>query len=154
MENLEVNRIIDQIERLYGENWPEVHLQQMLDEITEPIANSKLAGFNNSIHQITQHLIADVMVVTKRLQGINYRLKPEEDWIPDDKIAKLDWSQTKRALMESKTALINHLHKLKDADLDKPILKDYSTIYVTLHGHIQHCYYHIGQISVLYRALT
>lgn len=154
MERLEINRIIDQIERLYGKNWPEVNLQEILDEIAEPVANSKLPGFNNSIHQIARHIIADVLLVTKRLQGINYELTPEENWIPDDKIASLDWLETKKALKESKTALINQLQSLKDADLDNPILKDYSTIYVTLHGHIQHSYYHIGQISVIYRVVS
>ena len=152
MERVETERIIDQIERLYGENWAEVNLQQILDEITEPMANSKLPVFKNTIHQIAHHIIADVLVVTKRLQGINLQLKPEEYWIPDDKIGNFNWSETKRELMESKTALINQLQRLKDADLDNQIIKDYSTIYVTLHGHIQHSYYHIGQISVIYRA--
>jgi len=33
--------------------------------------------------------------------------------------------------------------------LDNPILKDFPSIYINLHGYIQHSYYHFGQIVVM-----
>lgn len=154
MEQVEVKRIIDQLERLYYRNWAEVNVQQILDSITDTQANLKLPGFKNSIHQIAQHLIADTFVVAQRLEGINYQLSEHDNWIPDDKIQGLNWQETKSRLLESPQLLLNKLQNLQDADLNREIIKDYSTVYVTLHGYIQHSYYHIGQISVIGKALV
>ena len=153
MQKIELNRIVNQIDRVYGENWTGVDINQMLSEIDDATANTELPFFTNTIHQVAQHLIADDFLVTKRLQGINYQLTKEEDWIPTHKIKSIQWSHTKEALMKSKNDLIDALQSLNDADLDKPILEDYSTVYVTLHGHVQHAYYHFGQISQMKKAI-
>jgi hypothetical protein len=46
---------------------------------------------------------------------------------------------------------------LDDARLDQPILEHpeikFSSVYVTLHGGVQHDLYHAGQIAVLKKAL-
>lgn len=153
MQQIEVFRIIDQIERLYGHNWAEVNLQLILDNITDTQANLKVPGFKNSIHQIAQHLIADTRVVTQRLEGINYQLSDDENWIPDHKIKDLNWQETRSKLLESPQLLIEKLQTVDDAYLNNEIIKGYSTVYVTLHGYIQHSYYHIGQISVMAKIL-
>ena len=153
MQNIELKRIIDQLDRLYSTNWTGVDINQMLNEIDDAIANTELPFFTNTIHQVVRHLIADDFLVIRRLQGINYTLSKEEDWIPTDKLKSIQWSDTKNALIKSKDDLVDALQSLYDADLDKPILKDHSTVYVTLHGHIQHAYYHFGQISQMKKAI-
>ncbi len=53
MEKFEINRIIDQIERLHNNNnWVGVNLYEILDGITDYSANLKLPNFNHTIHQI------------------------------------------------------------------------------------------------------
>src|SRR5688572_1049883 len=101
MERLEINRIIDQIERLHNNtNWVGVNLYEILDGITDYSANLKLSNFNHTIHQIARHLVTD-FVVLKRLQGIDYKLTNEESWIPADKI-NFKWTDTVNAIKESK----------------------------------------------------
>ena len=153
MQNIELKRIISQIDRVFSDNWTGVDINQMLNEIDDDIANVELPFFTNTIHQVAQHLIADDFLVIKRLQGIDYQLAKEEDWIPTHKLKSIQWTDTKDALFKSKDDLINALQSLNDSVLDDPILENYSTIYVTLHGHIQHAYYHFGQISQMKKAI-
>lgn len=153
MQKQELKKIIDQIERLYSNNWTGININLILGEIDDDIANTELPFFTNTIHQIARHLIADDFLVIKRLQGIDYILSKEEDWIPTNKLKSVKWSDTKNALIKSKNELVKSVQSLDDSDLDKPILKDNSTVYVNLHGHIQHAYYHFGQISQIKKAI-
>jgi len=53
--------------------------------------------------------------------------------------------------------LLQKIAELNDARLDQPIISDsattYSSVYVTLHGGVQHDLYHAGQIALLKKAL-
>lgn len=150
MANLEIKRIIDQIERLHGpNNWVGINLYEVLDGINDYSANLKLPHFNHTIHQIARHLITDFVVI-KRLQGVDYKLSDEENWIPIDRI-NFQWKDTVQALKESKHAIIRELERLSDESLDKPILNGHDSIYVNLHGYIQHSYYHFAQIVLMAR---
>lgn len=148
MGKFEINRIIDQIEQLHNNNnWVGFNLYEILDGITDNSANLKLPNFNHTIHQIARHVITDFIVI-KRLQGIDYKLTNEENWIPADKI-NFRWIDTVKAIKESKNEIIRELQNLSDESLDKPILKDFSSIYINLHGYLQHSYYHFGQIVLM-----
>jgi len=153
MQRTEMCRIIDQLESLYRQNWTGVDIMRILNAIDDRIANTEVPLFTNTIHQVARHLIADSFLVIKRLQDIDYTLPKEEDWIPTHTLQQIKWSDTKNALLSSKDDLVDALQSLSDSDLDRPILKDRSTIYVTLHGHLQHAYYHFGQISQMKKAI-
>jgi len=142
----EINRIIDQIEQLHNNNnWAGLNLYEMLNGITDNSANLKLPNFNHTIHQIARHLVTDFVVI-KRLQGIDYKLKDEEIWMPE---INCKWADTVNAIKENKNEIIRILHNLSDESLDKPILKNQSSVYKNLHGYIQHSYYHFGQIALM-----
>lgn len=149
MDKMEIERIIDQVNKLYNDNWAGIDVIQVFNEIDDRVANWKHPLYNNTIHQITRHILATELVVIKRLQGINYKLTAEQDWFPADQLMEIKWSGTIQEINKSKKELINQLNNKDDSDLDKPIIKDYSTVYDTIHGHIQHSYYHIGQIVVI-----
>ena len=136
MAKIEINRIIDQIEKLYNDkNWVGVNLYEILDRITDDTANLKIPNFNHTIHQIARHLVTDFIVI-KRLQGIDNKLTPEENWIAADQI-NFKWADTVSAIKDNKNELIQELQSLNDESLDIPILKDLFSIYINLHGYIQ-----------------
>ena len=153
MAKLEVNRIIGQVKKLYNNNWSGFDLHLLLNSIEDNTANKKLPLFSNTIHQIANHILASEFVVIQRLQGVNYQLSLEEDWTPSDQLVQVKWADTKAAILKSKDDLIRALEKKVDNDLDQPILKNFSSIYDTIHGHIQHSYYHLGQISTMFNAI-
>lgn len=148
MERTEINRIIDQINRLHNNNnWVGFNLYEVLDGITDESANMKLPNFNHTIHQIARHLITDYVVI-KRLKRIDYKLTNEENWIPAEKLNH-KWNDTVKSIKKNKADIIEELQNISDESLDKPILKGYSSIYENLHGYIQHSYYHFGQIVLM-----
>ena len=153
MQKEELNRIIEQIESFCNHNWTGLDLDQILNEINDEIANTEIPLFTNTIHQFARHLIADDFLVMKRLQGIDYELSKDEDWISSDKLKEIKWSDTIQAIKKGKADLIGALKDISDDDLDNPILNDQASIYVTLHGNIQHSYYHMGQISQMKKAI-
>jgi len=54
--------------------------------------------------------------------------------------------------------LLDAVAAVDDSKLNEPIIKDpntpFSTVYVTLHGGVQHDLYHAGQIAILKKALN
>ena len=50
-------------------------------------------------------------------------------------------------------ALVEAIANVAESRLDEPIFEGMSTVYVTLHGVIQHDLYHAGQIAMLKKAL-
>jgi len=68
------------------------------------------------------------------------------------------WQQTKDELIETHQQLLDAIAELDDARLNQPIINDpsttYSSVYVTLHGGVQHDLYHAGQIAILKKAVN
>src|SRR6266568_2240114 len=62
------------------------------------------------------------------------------------------WENAKAALDRGHRALCDAIARVPESILDEPILEGMSTVYVTLHGIIQHDLYHTGQISMLKKA--
>jgi len=60
-------------------------------------------------------------------------------------------------LIDNHRELLDAIAKVDEARLNEPIIKNpqvpYSSVYVTLHGGVQHDLYHAGQIAILKKAL-
>ena len=94
---------------------------------------------------------------------------PERIWLQvgDDvtsarEMAEVDfseasWEQTKHNLRVTHERLLEAIGTLNDSRLDQPIINHpeikFSSVYVTLHGGVQHDLYHAGQIAILKKAL-
>ena len=63
------------------------------------------------------------------------------------------WEKAKAALDRGHRALVEAVVRVPESRLDEPILEGMSSVYVTLHGVIQHDLYHAGQIAILKKAL-
>src|SRR5256885_1165006 len=72
---------------------------------------------------------------------------------PADERSEAAWDQAKAALDRGHQALVEAIANVAESRLDEPIFEGMSTVYVTLHGVIQHDLYHAGQIAMLKKAL-
>jgi hypothetical protein len=63
------------------------------------------------------------------------------------------WEQAKASLDRGHHALREAIARVDESRLNEPIFDGMSTVYVTLHGVIQHDLYHAGQIAMLKKAL-
>ena len=60
-----------------------------------------------------------------------------------------NWARVLDAFRESNQTFRDAVEKLDDSQLETPLSSLQSTIYVELHGVIQHHLYHAGQIALL-----
>jgi len=155
----EVERITDQFKRAFdGQAWHGPSVLEILDGITaEQAAAHPIAGAH-SIWELTVHIAAWEGACRRRLQGDRAQLSDEEDWPRVEDFTETSWTATKQSLIDNHQALLNAISTLDEARLDQPIIDDpsipFSSVYVTLHGGVQHDLYHAGQIAILKKALA
>ena len=149
----EAARIADQLQRAYkGEAWHGPSLLEVLEGVTAEQAAARPISAAHSIWEIVSHIHAGHEIVRRRLEGDAEmaRETTERDWWPGlSDTGPQAWDALLAALETSTAALASVISRLDDARLDEPILENMSTVYVTLHGLIQHDLYHAGQIALL-----
>ena len=155
----EVERIADQFRRAFdGQAWHGPSVLSILDGITAEQAAAHPIPGAHSIWELTLHIAAWEGVCERRLRGDPAQLSDEEDWTKVEDSSEEAWSDAKKGLVASHQALLNAIAALDGSRLDEPIIKDsatqFSSVYVTLHGGVQHDLYHAGQIALLKKALA
>lgn len=155
----EVDRIRDQFRRAFdGEAWHGPAVLALLEGVTAAQAAAHPIPGAHSIWELTLHIAAWEEACRRRLQGDPAQLSEEEDWRPVYDTSEQAWENAKRYLVDTHRALLEAIAQLDEARLNEPIIVNastpYSTVYVTLHGGVQHDLYHAGQIAVLKKALV
>ena len=155
----EVDRIRDQFRRAFdGEAWHGPAVLALLDGVTAPQAAAHPIPGAHSIWELTLHIAAWERAILRRLQGDPAQLSDEEDWRPINDTSDEAWENTKKHLIDTHRELLDAIAKLDESRLNEPIITNastpFSTVYVTLHGGVQHDLYHAGQIAMVKKALV
>ena len=153
MEAKESTRLVTELSRLYADNWPEADFRGVLYGSTDALVNRQSPLFSNTLHQIARHLLGTDRLVTERLRGVAYVLSEEENWPAAESLREIPWSETVAEMLHRRDVLVAEVRHVKEENLDRPILEGHSTVYATLQGHLQHVYYHTGQMVVIQKAL-
>jgi len=154
----ETERIKDQFERAFdGEAWHGPSVISILKDVNAVQAAAHPIPGAHSIWELTLHIAAWESAGRRRLQGDRAQLSDEEDWPKIDDASEKAWQATKEFLRSNHEVLLDALSAVDDERLDLPIIQDpntpFSSVYVTLHGVVQHDLYHAGQIAILKKAL-
>ena len=154
----EVERIRDQFHRAFeGEAWHGPSVLKLLEGITAQQAAAHPIPGAHSIWELTLHIAAWERACKRRLEGDPAQLTDQEDWRPINDTSDAAWESTMQHLIDNHRELLNAIAKVDESRLNEPIMKDpnipFSSVYVTLHGGVQHDLYHAGQIAMLKKAL-
>ncbi|HEV8428382.1 MAG TPA: DinB family protein [Pyrinomonadaceae bacterium] len=154
----EVDRIRDQFRRAFdGEAWHGPAVLALLNGVTAQQAAAHPIPGAHSIWELTQHIEVWERTCLRRLNGDPARISDEEDWRPLNDTSEASWESTKQQLIKTHRELLDAIANLDESRLNDPIITNsiasYSTVYVTLHGGVQHDLYHAGQIAILKKAL-
>ena len=105
--------------------------------------------------ELVQHIAVWEDVGRRRLEGdpAEIPISSPEDWPAADDLSEAAWTKAKAALERGHQALVEAISRVPESRLNEPILEGKSSVYVTLHGVIQHDLYHAGQIAILKKAL-
>jgi uncharacterized damage-inducible protein DinB len=156
-ENMtEIERILDQLKRAYeGNAWHGPSIRETLAGVTATQAHARPLPNAHSIWELMQHIAVWEDVGRRRLEGdpAEVAISSPEDWPPPGDTSEEAWEQAKAALDRGHQALVAAIARVPESRLDEPILEGKSSVYVTLHGVIQHDLYHAGQIAILKKAL-
>lgn len=153
----EIERILDQLKRAYeGNAWHGPSVREVLAGVTAQQAHSRPLQNAHSIWELVHHIAVWEDAGRRRLEGdrAEINISSPDDWPPADDLSEAAWDQAKAALDRGHEALRKAIAGLDESRLDEPILAGLSTVYVTLHGVIQHDLYHAGQIAMLKKALS
>jgi uncharacterized damage-inducible protein DinB len=152
----EIERILDQLKRAYeGNAWHGPSVRESLSGVTAAQAHARPLANAHSIWELIQHIAVWENVGRRRLEGDRaaIEISSPEDWPPADDTSETAWERSKAALDRGHEALREAISRIAEERLDEPILEGMSSVYVTVHGVIQHDLYHAGQIAMLKKAL-
>jgi uncharacterized damage-inducible protein DinB len=154
----EVARITDQFQRAFnGEAWHGPSMLALLNGVTAQQAAAHPIPGAHSIWELTLHIGAWENACKRRLEGDPAQLSDEEDWPKIEDTSEEAWRATQQLLLDTHQALLDAIATLDDSKLDRPIIEGsktpFSSVYVTLHGGVQHDLYHAGQIAIVKKAL-
>jgi hypothetical protein len=146
--NNEDRRTIE--EGFEGDAWHGPSLTEILDGVTAIEASRHPFPRTHSIWEIVLHLSTWHRVVQERLEGkVIIDLTVDQDWPPVTDSTDPAWKSALEELHVGQRILRNKILNLDDARLQDTVAgMDYS-VYVMLHGVIQHDLYHAGQIALL-----
>jgi hypothetical protein len=138
----------------FGGNWTSVNLKDSLKDVTWQQATTKVHSFN-TIAALLYHMNYYVAVVSKVLQGeplngsdkFSFDCPPIQSHEHWEKLLNKTWADA-----ENFTRLIEALpeHKWEEIFIDEK----YGNYYRNMHGIIEHCHYHLGQIVIIKRLLV
>ena len=151
----EIKRILDQLNLAFaGQAWHGPSVMATIEGITAQQAAARPFSSAHSIWEISLHISAWERACLSRLEGDRAQLSDAEDWPLVTETNDQSWAATKDALRRTHEDLYRAVSKLDDSKLDEPIVEGLSSVYVTLHGVIQHSLYHAGQIAILKKAVS
>ena len=153
----EISRIVQQMQfAFYGKAWHGPAVLEALATISAAQAASKPLPNAHSIWEIVLHIDAWHRFVMRRLAGEEVVDIPvEEDWPAVHDTSAAAWKNVLQELQQQHKKLCDAVSRLQDADLNRLVRGENHehTIYVLLHGVIQHDLYHAGQIVLLRKAM-
>jgi uncharacterized damage-inducible protein DinB len=151
----EVERIADQLKRAFeGEAWHGPSVLEIIEGITSQQASAHTFDGTHSIWELVLHIAAWERAILRRLHGDRAQLPAEEDWPAVVITTDEAWEETKQALNQGNHDLRAAILGVENSRLDQPIIEGMSSVYVTLHGIVQHDLYHAGQIAMLKKATS
>jgi uncharacterized damage-inducible protein DinB len=152
----EVERIAEQLRKAFeGKAWHGPSVRELLSSTTRGQAAKRPIPGAHTIWEIVLHIGVWESVVRRRLQGeLVTNLAPEQDWPAVRDVSEGAWWKTLEDLEKGHRQLRQSIIRLTDERLGETVCgKDY-TVYVMLHGIIQHDLYHAGQIALLKKAFA
>jgi len=150
----EATRIEDQLRRAFeGEAWHGPSVWEILDGVSAGQAARRPIERAHTIWEIVLHMAVWESVVRRRLAGeIIDDLPPREDWPEVSDRSKSAWEKALADLRRGHQQLREAISRLPDNRLEEIVPGKNYSVYVMVHGVVQHDLYHAGQIALLAKA--
>jgi hypothetical protein len=146
----EVERILDQYDRaMHGDAWHGEPIWQILEGISAEQAAHRPHAQRHTIWEIVAHMAFWETEVHRRINKLPPRSLENLNFPAMPAPTELHWKVTLDQLRRSNADFRNTLSQFDPSRLDEVPPGRNKSIYVDLHGVIQHHLYHLGQIVIL-----
>lgn len=132
-----------------GDNWTDVNIKNSLQDISLKEALTVTKASANTISALLHHITFYNEVVLERLHGSNPKINDANGFNIPILSDQEEWQQLKQRNLQSAHNLAEAVKKFPEEKLFLPIVPGLSIAYKTLHGVIEHAYYHLGQMVLL-----
>lgn len=151
--NNECDRIADQFYRgVEGDAWHGPPVRALLADVTAEMAAARPIESAHTIWELVLHMTAWAEIARRRVAGEVVEPTSAEDWPPPAPASAAAWNEAVAALERSHGELRRAALALGESHLEDRTPGKPHTLYVLLHGVLQHTLYHAGQIAILKRA--
>jgi hypothetical protein len=133
----------------FGGNWTEANLRDKLADVSWQQATARVGSFH-TIATLVYHINFFVDATLKVLQGGPLDAKDKHSFDLPPIRSQEDWRRLLDKTWSDAEALADLIEQLTDDRLwESFVKKEYGSYYTCLHGLIEHCHYHLGQIAML-----
>jgi len=152
---MEVGRIADQLKRsLHGDAWHGSSVSDVLANVNASTASAKPLPGAHSIWEIVLHITAWEQIVLDGLVNRERNAVRPNDWPAPPTTDESEWHEALAELNSIGDQLCDSILRLDDSRLDEAAVEGSPSVYMVLHGLVQHNLYHAGQIALLKKALA
>lgn len=150
----EVERILDQYDRaMNGDAWHGDPVWKILEGIPAEQAACRRAANTHAIWELVSHMTYWETEVCRRISGLPSRPAKELNFPAVPEATAENWNSSLNQFRRSNADFRQAVSKLDPSRLDQAPEGRVKTIYVEVHGVIQHHIYHAGQIAILRKFL-
>jgi hypothetical protein len=141
-------------EVLLNGNWiAGTNFKSQLENVNWKQATQKIEPLN-TIASLTFHVNYYLAGILKVFKGGNLEIKDKYSFDLPNIDSEDSWRILVNEFLANSKAFVKEVSKIPDETLDKPfVIEKYGTYLRNIEGVIEHCYYHLGQISFIKRVI-
>ncbi|SHG82990.1 DinB family protein [Flagellimonas flava] len=119
------------------------------EEATQKVGNL------NTIAALTFHINYYLGGLISVLQGGPLEIRDKYSFDLPPITSQADWEKLVNEFLENSETFVQEVAQLPDSMLDQPFVDEkYGPYHRNINGTIEHCYYHLGQISMLKKMIA
>jgi uncharacterized damage-inducible protein DinB len=152
MTNVIANRLREVL--LNGHWVANTNFKEQLADISREQALQKVSGFN-SIAALTFHINYYLAGLIQVLEGGALEISDKYSFDLPPIHTDADWELLRSTLFKNAESFASYIDQMDDSQLDQPFVeKKYGTWSRNIEGVIEHCYYHLGQVVLIKKAIV
>ena len=123
--------------------------QDQLKDLTWQQATTQVNSYN-TIALLTFHINYYIEGVLRFFESGELTIHDKYSFDAPPITSREEWENLKSSLFTNSEALVKEFEQLSDEQIAQPFVKEaYGNYFRNIQGMIEHCYYHLGQISLI-----
>ncbi|MEM9544836.1 MAG: DinB family protein [Bacteroidota bacterium] len=130
------------------------NFKMLLEDLPWEKATQKV-GSLNTIAALAYHVNYYVAGVLNVFEGGNLEIRDKYSFDLKNLENPTDWKNFLNSMWSNAEKFANHVERMTEEQLGQPFVDEkYGTYRRNIEGMIEHCYYHLGQVSLLLKLMA